>query len=674
MQSTQNQNGTAENRHFESGNYSFALGLMEAQCGLFAFYPGTPISEIYDHLKEMNTNANDPILLDNAINETVAFSEALGASWSGIRAAVAFKHLGMNLISDVLHSAMYSGIDGKRAGLVIICGGDPECTSSTNSQDNRLYSLHTKLPILEPWDVDSCRYLISVAFELSESVDLPVMVYTNSRLCHSSGLIYPNKEYAFFKLQKKYDSKKTQKIFIKNPDKYRNAIHWAIQNQKKLNSTIDTIANTYSNQLVRILNAEGSVRWKSFNIVFITSGICTSYIEEFCRVIDHRFPILSLILTYPFPSQQIRNFISEYTPKTIIICEELESYIEEKVKIALYQFNIQPEIIGKEFFPKEREFKFEYLYELFKNRFSLAPIDDLEISEDILRITKSLPIREPTFCPGCAHRNTFYALRKAADEYQKDFSIEIIFGGDIGCYTLGMSYPYNVIDWLICMGAGVGISNGVSRVIDQTKQHLVALIGDSTYFHSGIQPIINLVKNKVDMTILILDNFTTAMTGHQPSISTPQHINPESESRITIKEILKSLQIDNIIELDGYTIKDMQKEFLKAFRTKGLNIVLVSAECALNKSRRIKKLEGTDKQKKFLQISDSCQKCNECYEMLGCTAIQSIDNKYKIIEERCVSDFCDSCYQICPNHSIYRTFLNVHKQDKKNNQGKLKKE
>lgn len=676
-----------EKRVFNTGNYAFSLGLIESHCGLFAFYPGTPISEIYDHLKEISNEDKNKILLDNAINETVAFSEALGAAWSGVRSAVAFKHLGMNLIADVLHTALYSGIDGKRAGMVIICGGDPACTSSTNSQDNRFYSLHTKLPILEPWDVDSCRYLVRVGFELSESLNLPVMVYTNSRLCHSSGFIYPNKDYSYYTLKKSYNPEESKRAFNKDPSKYWNAIHWAIANQTRLNSTINLIKNKEKPLLFKSHNDDCSPEMGKERIVFITSGICTQYVHEFCRLINRKFPVLQLILTYPVSEPLIRSFITKHAPTKIIICEELEPYIENSVKIALYGAKFQPEIIGKDFFPLEREFQIGYLYNLFREKFGIEALDGFKLPNELITLAQGMPIREPTFCPGCSHRNTFYAMRKAADKYLQDNGIEIVFGGDIGCYTLGMSYPYNVIDWLVSMGAGVGISNGVARVVDPKSQYVVALIGDSTFFHSGIPPLINLIKNNAEMTVVILDNYTTAMTGHQSSVSTPISIDPENKKVISINDMLAPLHVDKIIQLDGYNIKQMTDTFLKTFKTKGLNVIIVSAECALNKSKRLRKFKEWIRSPKYLQISESCQKCDECYEILGCTAIQLVDGTYKIIEDRCMANFCDVCHQICPNHSIYRTILNVHdpephsakptkktnlpaKQDQKNNDEK----
>ncbi len=287
-----------------------------------------------------------------------------------------------------------------------------------------------------------------------------------------------------------------------------------------------------------------------------------------------------------------------------------------------------------------------------------------QIPATIQELQQDLPIREPTFCPGCSHRNTFYSMRKAADELYKNTGKEPIYGGDIGCYTLGMSEPYGVMDWLICMGAGVGITNGVASVVNPKTQHVVALIGDSTLFHSGLQAIYNLAKNNTPATVVILDNYYTSMTGHQLSPSTPQNL-IERESGINfqpfnILQFLKNLGNFPIKIFNGYSIKKMTREFLQMFSLEGLKFVIVDAECALNRKRRQQKEGLNSGPKTVLQIIDHCTKCNECFSVLGCTAIQMQDDKYYIDISRCIGQDCLSCLEVCPNHAIYKTEINPH--------------
>ncbi len=394
------------------------------------------------------------------------------------------------------------------------------------------------------------------------------------------------------------------------------------------------------------------------------------------------FPCLRLKLSFPLNHKIIIEFITEYNLDCLIIIEEQEPFLEIMIKDILFDEKFADiEVIGKKYLPKIGGLSTDiiidhlalfdgpreglYGFNEFK-KISSAP--SMELSNALNEIISDIPVREPTFCPGCSHRNVFYALKKAVTAYEDKTNISPIYGGDIGCYTMSMSDPYKTMDWLICMGAGAGIANGVGFYLNSEKQHLIAMMGDSTFFHSGIPPIINLAKNNTNALIIILDNFYSAMTGHQNTPSTPQNI-LDTDQNYTVHEIniLKTIQsLGNfpIKRLDGYSIKKMEREFSSMFHEKGLKFIIVKAECALNKARRIKRLKNS-KENQYseikLRISDHCTKCNECFEILGCTAIQSINDKYEIDQSRCMGEFCLSCIEVCPNHAIYKTEINAHK-------------
>jgi len=669
-----------------TGNEAYARGLFEAGAQFLATYPGTPASEIGD-IWEKYAETNPLVKFDLSLNETVAFEAAVGASWSGVRAAVSFKHLGMNLIADALHSVMYSGIDGKRkAGLVIICGGDPEISSSTNAEDVRLFSFHSKLPILEPSSVQECKDFVKLAFELSETWNIPILIYSPSRLHHASGIV--NLHNPDHKL--KTDS---ELFFKKDFDKYLNAIHWARKHQKDLNACIMQIkeeslsdenyedfymkkgsSNIKFHKLIQ--NSNGSkkqtIKTESINFGIITSGISWSYIEELCADIKNDIPRLRIKLTYPLKTEPILEFIREFNLDFLIIVEEQESFLELQIKNILYDYGYLIPILGKQIFPEDGALSPDIISKSLGNMIKLDKetfyIKELqkkikEIPNEIEDLQKNLPIREPTFCPGCSHRNVFYALRKAVDKYQKKSGREPIFGGDIGCYTLSMSKPYSTMDWLICMGAGVGIANGVVRVINPKKQYVIAMIGDSTFFHSGIQPIYNLAKDNSDVLVLILDNYFCSMTGHQISPSTPADLLQLGNRQglnyhnFSILEILKTMGEYPIEIMDGYSINQMYSQFQELFTKSGLKFALVNAECALNKSRRLRrnnKSERKELSQYIVQIENSCTKCNECFERLACTAIQKYEDIYQIDSSRCIGENCLSCIEICPVNAIVK--------------------
>jgi indolepyruvate ferredoxin oxidoreductase alpha subunit len=311
--------------------------------------------------------------------------------------------------------------------------------------------------------------------------------------------------------------------------------------------------------------------------------------------------------------------------------------------------------------------------------------EDFEKKEEALReIMPTLPIREPTFCPGCQYRPVFYMLKKIVKNLEEENKIEFIFGGDIGCYTLSEAYPYQMIDWVISMGSGIGIANGMAHVLDSNKQKLIAFIGDSTFFHTGIQPLFNAIKNNIDMTIIIFNNYWTAMTGQQEIIDTPKeiitHFGTKSKTdivRINLIKLLEGLDLKNLVITGSYDLQKLERIFSTYLMKEGPKVIVINEECALQKKRRTRR-EAEKIPQIFYQITDSCVQCNECIEFLGCPAINAVirkplknnnllssrsqnelDLQYYIDEARCVPEICPGvCKSVCKNYSIKKTVIN----------------
>ncbi|MFX0071058.1 MAG: thiamine pyrophosphate-dependent enzyme [Candidatus Hermodarchaeota archaeon] len=670
-----------------SGNEAFARGIFESGVKFAANYPGTPLSEVGDYLKYLS-ETSDHFTFDYSLNEKVALESCVGASWAGVRSVVMFKHLGLNVAADPLHTFPYSGV---RGGMVILCGGDPGILSSTNAQDNRLYSLHTKIPIIEPATIQECKDFIKEGLRLSELFNIPIYIHVTTRLCHSYGIV----EYG------ELENTSNVGYFQKDTKRYINTLSKALSNQKKYFEKVSQIAR--NKKIFYLLNISKVSKLEfnplsnaNYKIGIITSGICYSYVVQACNKLKIYPPILKLGLIFPINREEICHFANEYKLQKLLIVEELEPFIETFSKSVFCNFcdtKRDLEIHGKDYLPNIGELNTYVIMKFFSNFFLVKNkelLEDIEKKEKALKeVLPHLPIREPTFCPGCQYRPIFYTLKEVVQDLEKKKGVEFIYGGDIGCYTLGEAYPYQMIDWVISMGSGIGIANGMAHVIDPEKQKLIAFIGDSTFFHTGLQPLLNAIKNDIDLTIIIFNNYWTAMTGQQETIDTPKelitHHGVESKTdkvRIDLIEMLEGLKLENLIVTGSYDLPRLERIFTNNLLKKGTKIIVVNEECALEKKRRLRKEKDTVSKKKnsqiLYQITDSCVKCNECIEFLGCPAINALylDKKkkgakdsnlsseereleYYIDEARCIPEICPGiCKSVCKNYSIKKTIIN----------------
>jgi len=670
-----------------SGNEAFARGIFEAGVSFSANYPGTPLSEVGDYLNYLSCNSPN-FTFDYSVNEKVALESCIGVSWAGLRSVVMFKHLGMNVAADPLHSFPYSGVIG---GMLIINGGDPGILSSTNAQDNRLYSLHTKIPILEPATVQECKDYIKLGLELSEKYEIPIIINTTARLCHGQGLV------KLGEIQQLLGNGS----FKKDPDRFINTRGQALSNQKKYFDIINILEK--DEKIHEKFNFIKKLKIQSKNEYAINEhvGIITSGdVIEACYKLRINPPILKLGVIFPINKQEILQFVKTNHLKTLLIIEELEPFLESSIHGIMYPIQDSSQSVqihGKDFLPNIGELSSELIMDLFSRHFMITNhqiLDEINQKEEILKeILPSLPLREPSFCPGCQYRPVFYALKKVTQRIEKEKEVRYLFSGDIGCYTLSEAYPYQLIDWVVCMGAGIGIANGMVHAVDSHKQKLIAYVGDSTLFHSGLQPLLNAIKNDVDLTVIIFYNYWTAMTGHQLHIATPTDLIPHSRQfsktdvkGINIQSFLKALGIDNLVITGAYNIEKLERIFADALLKKGLKVILIDEECALEKKRRLKEIDSSERDefKSSYSILDTCVKCNECIEYLGCPAINVGDQpsekdeettssskgstlEYYIDQSKCIPEVCPGiCKAVCKNNAIKKILYKTKGQIKDN--------
>ncbi len=576
-------------RHFLSGNEAIARGAWEAGVHVATGYPGTPSTEIIENLARY-----EDMDVEWSTNEKVAFDVAYGASLAGARALVSMKHVGVNVALDSLMVTPFSGVHG---GFVVITADDPGMHSSQNEQDNRYLAKFAKLPMLEPSDSQEAKEFVKLAFDISEQFDVPVFLRTTTRTSHSKSVVMfdePNRQ-----PPKKYKS---------DPYKHVVPIHgkgWRKNIEDRLKK-LEEFAETFP------LNA---VEWNRKDIGIITSGISYQYAKEVFPAAS----ILKLGMVYPLPRKMIERFCDAV--KKVYVIEELEPFIEEQLRI----FGVKNlNVVGKDVIP---------------NMFELTP--------DILRRTLlgtdgrasfdseiSIPPRPPVMCAGCPHSGVYYALHK----------LKAVVTGDIGCYTLGALHPFNALDTTFCMGAGVGNAFGMEKVHRSTMgKKLVAVIGDSTFLHSGIAPLIDIVFNKGISTVILMDNSTTGMTGHQQHPGMGKTVKNVDTYAINYEELIRAIGVKHIRVIDPYDLELTEKTIKEALALEEPSVVISRRPCVLLESERAKPHQP------YEVIEELCEECDLCLK-IGCPAIGGLDPVPFISKERCIG--CDLCAKLCAFEAI----------------------
>ena len=568
------------------GNDAIARGAYEAGVTVATAYPGTPSTEI------VSTLAQYPgVYGEWAPNEKVAMEVGAGASIGGARTLVAMKHVGVNVAADPLYTFVYTGVNG---GLVIVSADDPGMHSSQNEQDNRGYGRFAKLPVIEPSDSQEALDFTRLAYEISEEYDTPVMLRITTRLAHSQTLVEEGKPKQVELKEYKKDAPK----YVMLPG-FARGRH--VEVEKRLEGLKEYSNNTEINR----------IEWGDRRLGVITSGVCYQYVREVMPDIS----VLKLGMVNPLPDKLIREFAEGV--ERVVIVEELEPVIEEQVK----SWGIAVE--GKEHFTLLGEYSPEYLAE------HLGGIAQAQG----YGLDKEIPPRPPLMCPGCPHRGVFHTLKR----------MRLKVMGDIGCYTLGALSPLDGMDACVCMGASIGMAMGMEKAGGVDPSKIVAVIGDSTFVHSGITPLIDIVYNQGTSTVVILDNSTTAMTGHQDHPATGLTIKKEPAPKLDLESLVRAVGINNVRVVDPLQLDELRSALEEELQRREPSVIIARRPCAL--------LVKPPVNKKMVVENDLCTGCKLCIR-IGCTGIYFIeDDKLAAINPTtCVS--CEVCAQVCTFDAI----------------------
>ncbi len=611
------------------GNEAVVRGGLEAGIGYFSTYPGTPASEIgveYERLRDDFPH----IHTEFSVNEHVAAHGAQGASWAGIRSMTTMKHVGMNVASEVLHFAGYTGVG---AGFVVVVGSDPGATSSTSEQDDRWYSLHTHLPILEPAEIGEARDFTVRAFELSERYNLPFIVNTPSKLCHNIGSL------TLGKLPDSFPGKGT---FTRNPSRYINLFAGAVGNHRMLIENVQALSRDAAGLgLNRRVPGTGKTG-------FISSSVNYLYLMESLSLLGITdAPVMKVGLSFPLNRDEVAAFIQGC--ERVYVIEELEGFLEFQVKRLLYDTGIRVPVIGKDIIPPWGELDVDLITTALSDELKKPVPKKMVRSRELAELHQDeIPPRQGAFCIGCPHRSTLYAIVEATER-------KVIFAGDIGCYTLSCLPPFRAFDWVTCMNCGTGIAQGI---IHKTEgEEVVAYVGDSTFFHSGIPNVINAVQEGASMVLVILDNQWVAMTGHQASPTTERALDGTRMKPVDLPGLLRSIGVKYVRTINPHQTGAAAAAVREALDAgEGVRVLIAREECALQAVRR-EKIAPRDHDLYFQIDPDRCQKCHRCYVDFGCPAIRKFntddDYFYYIEETACIR--CGSCHTLCPNSAIIRT-------------------
>lgn len=613
------------------GNHAIARGALEAGIAVFAAYPGTPSSELTDTIAAIAKDAG--VYMEYSTNEKVAFETALSASWSGLRSMTAMKHVGLNVAADSFMSAVGMGVEG---GFVIMVADDPSMWSSQNEQDTRVFAKFANVPVLEPMSVQEAKDMTKYAFEISEKYKHMVILRTTTRSSHMRG------DVTLGELPEEIINKKRRLgSFEKNPKRFVDIPAHSRNFHPKILENIEKIRTEFNNSPFNWIEGEGKIG-------IITSGLSYAYVKEALSWLNvENVKILKLGTPFPVPLGLVEKFMKGL--EKVLIVEELEPVVEEQIKFWAYDKQLNIPIYGKNIVPRIFEMDTKRAVIAISKFLNLeTPLNFEKLEESYNNINSSLPPRPPSLCPACPHRNTFFAINKATKK-------NAILPSDIGCYTLGVLPPLNAVDTTVAMGGSIGIAHGLSIALNgalneeienkKDTQLIVATIGDSTFYHTGLPAIANAIYNRSNVIIVVVDNEITAMTGDQPNPGTGDTPHG-SGKRIPIENIVEAMGADFVEVVNPYNIKKTTEVVKKAMEIDGVRVIISRQVCALHRVGQMKR-KGI-KLPVFTVNTNKCTGCRICINTFGCPAI-SWDNetkKAKIVPTMCWG--CGSCIQVCP--------------------------
>ena len=601
------------------GDEAIAQGAMDAGLSCIYAYPGTPSTEITEYVHSSKEHKAGTVRAFWSANEKTAMEAALGVSYTGKRSMVCMKHVGLNVAADALMTLAYVGVKG---GMVIVSADDPSLFSSQNEQDNRYYARLAGLPMLEPATPEEARAMTLAAFALSEQLKVPVLLRTTTRVNHTRGPVTLGELAA----------RPGPGRFYKDP--FRQVMVPAVARQAHVRLLAAQDQARVRAETSEFNNISGRGDWG-----IVTSGVAGTYAADALRELGltDKVKLLKLGFTHPLPETLLGDFLAPL--EKVLVVEELEPYLEEGLKAIAQVRGLTVTIRGKGpgLFSRLYEYHPGLVREVVGRFFDAAPEAPAPLAPEQV-LGQPLPDRPPNLCAGCPHRAMYYAVKIAL----KDLGVEGIFPTDIGCYTLGLLPPLSMADFLICMGSSISTAAGISRA---TGQKVVAFIGDSTFFHSGLPALVNAVHQKHDFLLVILDNGTTAMTGHQPhpgvSLMPPGY----PGEHVPIKRVVKALGVEQLWLVNPFKYKESLAATKEALTAPGIRVLISEAPCHLYAQR----LSGKKRTARF-QVTQGCGECRDCLDNFGCPAMyleSGEPGQLQIDAELCSG--CAFCVQWCEN-------------------------
>ena len=611
--------GGAGEKQFLLGNEAAVRGLIEAGISIAATYPGTPSSEIGNVLSVLAKDDN--IYFEFSTNEKVAMEVAATAAASGLRSFTFMKHVGMNVAADSFMTTAYSGVNG---GMVILSADDPSLFSSQNEQDTRNYARLANVPILEPSNCQEVKDMVKYAFDLSEQFNLPVIVRTTTRVSHMRGVV----EFGDVKDNSSNgDDHWMRGHFNKDPSKYVPVPAYAGDMHVRLWDKIHKIEEVTNKSEFNTEIDSG----KKYGLIASSSAF--NYAHDVVKFNDLDVKILKLGFSYPFPQDKVAEFLSDVDE--VFVVEEVDPIIERDTLICIGAKNLNVQVHGKldGTFPLYHEFNSDVVAEGLNKVLDFKEDKSVSFTQSLEKLSEDIPSRAPVLCAGCPHRAMYYGINVAIDELGLT-PADVVFASDIGCYTLGINPPYNAADYLLSMGSSVGDGCGFSV---STDQKVASFIGDSTFFHSGISPLINAVHNKHNFVLTVLDNRITAMTGGQPNPGIPVDGMGDEAPEVSIRKLALACGCDYVRVINPFNLEQVVKTYKEAFERDDAAVIISKAPCTL--------IKGLTKKPPVNFIEGNCNNCDKCVKELACPAISKINGKITIDKSQC--DGCTACIQVC---------------------------
>ena len=586
------------------GNQAVALGAIRAGVGVVAGYPGTPSTETLETVAARNPG---DIYVEWSTNEKAALEVAAGAALSGVRSLVTMKQVGLNVASDPLMSLAYIGV---KAGMVVLAADDPGPISSQTEQDTRQFAEFANLPVFDPSSPEEAYRMIQDAFDYSEKYQTPVLFRPTTRVCHGCAAIELSGERRAV----------PKGEFVKDP-KWVIFPRLSFQNHLKLNARQPVLAEDFSGYACNRVSGSGKKG-------IAAGGVSWEYLREALDGLGAGCKLLKVATPNPFPDKLALEFLDGLDE--VLVVEELSPVIERALVQLAGRKHLDVEIFGRQ--TGHIAGGGENTVESVKK--AAAAFLGLPLKEEPVAAPPELPVRPPVLCAGCPHRASFYAVKQAMK------GRKAVFCGDIGCYTLGNAMPLDMVDTCLCMGAGITIAQGIRRAVPDAKTF--AFVGDSTFFASGITGVVNAVYNETDMTLIVLDNSTTAMTGHQPHPGTGKTMMGEITEKISIPKVLEAIGVKHVALADPLQLEEAVAAVREAAEVKGVSAVIFQSPCI-----------AVVKPGKAMAVdTDKCVGCRKCTRELGCPALELDRKKVRIEGPMCTG--CGLCAQVCPTSAIGR--------------------